>query len=213
MRGSARRRFGALCAGLLCCLPAAAASFPPEWRFRTLRGARVSVHFPARYEDTARRAAALAEEILQRHEARYRVRLPRLQLVLEDTADDSNGFASPFPYPLVQIRTASPDGADSFGNHDGWLRLVLTHELAHVVHLEPARGVWDVGRKLFGRAPLLFPNTFSTTWLIEGLATYEETQGSAFGRGRNPDSRMVLRMASLEGRFPGEDRPVLGLDD
>src|SRR6185436_10952090 len=83
MRGSAPRMLAALAAAL-CCLRAGAASFPPEWRFRTLRGPRVSVHFPAALEPTARRAATLAEEILARHEARYQVRLPRLQLVLED---------------------------------------------------------------------------------------------------------------------------------
>ena len=211
MRGSAPRLLAALVAAL-CCARAGAASFPPEWRFRTLRGPRVSVHFPAPLEATARRVASLAEEILSRHEARYAVRLPRLQLVVEDTADDPNGFATPFPYPLVQIRAAAPDGSDAFGNHDGWLRLVLTHELAHAVHLEQAHGILGFGRRLFGRAPILFPNSLTPTWLIEGLATYEETQASAFGRGRNPDSRMVLRMAALEGRFPRVDQPVLGLD-
>ena len=48
--------------------------------------------------------------------------------------------------------------------------------------------------------------------MIEGLATYEETEGTAFGRGRNPDSRMVLRMAALEGDFLREDGAVRGLD-
>src|SRR5688500_5332188 len=38
--------------------------------------------------------------------------------------------------------------------------------------------------------------------MIEGLATYEETEETAFGRGRNPDVRMVLRMAAREGEFP-----------
>jgi hypothetical protein len=211
MRGRAPRLLAALTAAF-CCARAGAASFPPEWRFRTLRGPRVSVHFPAALEPAARRAATLAEEILARHEARYAVRLKHLQLVLEDTADDPNGFATPFPYPLVQIRSAAPDGSDGFGSHDGWLRLVLTHELAHAVHLEPARGILGFGRKLFGRAPPLFPNSLTPTWLIEGLATYEETEAGAFGRGRNPDSRMVLRMAALERRFPRVDQAVLGLD-
>ena len=48
--------------------------------------------------------------------------------------------------------------------------------------------------------------------MIEGLATYEETQGTAFGRGRNPDVRMVLRMAALEDAFLREDAAVAGLD-
>ena len=191
---------------------AEAASFPPSLRFRSLAGALVSVHYPQGLEDAARQTLALATEILKAHEARYGVDVGRVQIVLADTTDDSNGFATPFPYPLVHIQRVAPDGADDFGNHDGWLRLVLTHELAHIVHLEQARGALRAGRKVFGRAPFLFPNTLTPTWLIEGLATYEETEGTAFGRGRNPDVRMVLRMASLEGDFPGEDRATYGLD-
>ena len=34
-----------------------------------------------------------------------------------------------------------------------WLRLVLTHELAHTVHLEQAHGLWRAGRAVLGRAP------------------------------------------------------------
>ena len=50
------------------------------------------------------------------------------------------------------------------------------------------------------------------SWVIEGLAVYEETETTAFGRGRNPDSRMVLRMAALEGRFPKDDQAIYALD-
>ena len=106
----------------------------------------------------------------------------------------------------------APDGTDDFGNHEGWLRLVLTHELAHTVHLEESRGLWGFGRKVFGRAPFLFPNTLAMSWMIEGLATYEETELTAFGRGRNPDSQMVIRTAALEGRFPKEDQAIYALD-
>ena len=50
------------------------------------------------------------------------------------------------------------------------------------------------------------------SWMIEGLATYEETELTAFGRGRNPDSQMVIRTAALEGRFPKEDQAIYALD-
>jgi hypothetical protein len=108
--------------------PAAeAASFPPSLRFRSLSGAFVTVHYPQGLEDPARETLALATEILQAHEARYGVRVGRVQIVLADTTDESNGFATPFPYPLVHIQMVAPDGSDDFGNHDGWLRLVLAH--------------------------------------------------------------------------------------
>lgn len=195
-----------------CALPAAAASFPPGLRFRTLHGARVSVTFPDPLAGQARRAAALADEILAAHERRYGTRVGRVQLVLTDVDDAPNGFATPLPYPLLHVRAAAPDGTDGFGNLESWLRLVLTHELAHVVHLNEAHGIVRLGRKLFGRAPFLFPNLLTPGFMLEGLATYEETEGTAFGRGRAPRARMVRRMAALEGRQPRDDQAVLGLD-
>jgi len=189
-----------------------AASYPPQYHFQTVSTDRVSVHFHQGFEAMARQAATMATEILSRHEARYGQKVGRVQIVIVDADDQSNGFASPLPFPLVTIRAVSPDGTDDFGNHEGWLRLVLTHELAHTVHLEESRGLWGFGRKVFGRAPFLFPNTLAMSWMIEGLATYEETELTAFGRGRNPDSQMVIRTAALEGRFPKEDQAIYTLD-
>src|SRR5262245_30343782 len=192
---------------------ARAASFPPDFRFRTLETRRVVVHYHQGLQPTARLAASMATEILEAHETRYKIHVgPKLHIVLADNQDSPNGFATPLPYPIVNIRAAAPDGSDDFGNYEGWLRFVLTHELAHAVHLEPAAGLSGFGRKVLGRAPFLFFNALTPTWMIEGLATHEETEGTSFGRGRNSDSRMVLRMAALEERFPHEDEAVLGLD-
>jgi hypothetical protein len=191
---------------------AGAASYPTEYRFLTLETDRVSVHFPDGFQEAARRIAGLAGELLEQQTARYGISVPRVHIVLSDATDSPNGFATPLPFPLVGVNAAAPDGTDGFGNYDDWLRLVLSHELTHIVHLEGARGLPGFGRKLLGRAPYLFPNATSPTWLVEGLATYEETRATAFGRGRNPDSRMVVRMAALEESFPGRDQAVLGLD-
>jgi Tol biopolymer transport system component len=199
---------------LLAALPHAlsAASFPPDLRFRSLSTAHVTVHYHQGLEPLARDAAALATALLEAHETRYGWRVGRVQVVLADVEDDPNGFATPLPYPLVQVRAAAPRGADEFGNHDGWLRLVLAHELAHIVHLDQAQGVFRLGRKVLGRAPFLFPNGVTPTWMIEGLATFEETEATAFGRGANPDTRMVLRMEALARGLPRLDEPVAGLD-
>ena len=149
-------------AGLVIVLASAAtafpASFPPELHFRSLSTDRVVVHYHQGLEAEARQAAALATEILASHEARYHGRVGRVHIVLADTTDEPNGFATPFPYSLVRINAVAPAGTDEFGNHDGWLRLALTHELAHIVHLEEARGIVGGARKVLGRAPYLFPN-------------------------------------------------------
>ena len=192
---------------------AEAASFPPHLRFRSLETARVTVHYHDGLEALARQAATLAGPILERHERRYGVRMPRVHIVVADVSDDPNGFATPLPFPLVGVRAAAPTGSELFGATDGWLRLVLTHELAHSVHLEDARGPFQEVRAILGRAPLLFPNGATPTWMIEGLATYEETEGTAYGRGRSTDARMVLRMAALEEEFPDIDQAVAGRDE
>ena len=216
MRCFAARR-PALGTALLCLLlagvvPAGAASYPPHLKFQTISTERVSVHFHQGFESQARRAAALATELLDGYEERYAQKVGRVQIVIVDADDSPNGFATPVPFPLVTIRAVAPDGTDSFGIHEDWLRLVLTHELAHTIHLEQAHGLWGAGRTVLGRAPYLFPNTLSMSWVIEGLATFEETELTAFGRGRDPDSKMILRMAALEDRFPSEDQAIYALD-
>ena len=204
--------FAALAVTLACAPLAAAASFPPEYQFRSLSTPRVTIHFHQGLEATAREAAALADEIIVRHEARYGYRLGRVQMVLADDEDDPNGFSTPLPYPMVHLRAAAPDASADFGNLDSWMRLLLTHELAHNIHIDQARGLFGLGRSVFGRAPFLFPNAVAPQWQIEGLATYEETQGTSFGRGRNPDSIMVRRMAALAGEYPSEDKATTGYD-
>jgi Tol biopolymer transport system component len=211
-RRSLRAFLQSLAAVLLAAGVAQSASFPPGLKFRTVSTPRVSLHYHRELEPLARQAVALADQALEAHERRYGVKVGRVHVVLSDIEDDPNGFASPLPYPLVHIRAVAPDGSDDLGNHDGWLRLVLTHELAHIVHLDEAGGLIKAGRKVMGRAPFLFPNAATPTWMVEGLATYEETEATAFGRGRDPDVRMIWRMAALEDRLFKEDRPVRGLD-
>ena len=154
---------------------------------------------------------ALVLEILPRLEERYRIRVPSLEVVVHDATDSPNGLATSFPYPFVEIRTASFDGADS-GPTESWLRMVITHELTHIVHIEQAGGIYGFGRHLFGRAPFLFPDALQPTWFIEGLAVREETRGTAFGRGRHVFTKMVVDEAARAGQLKGIDQATLGLD-
>src|SRR5258708_36636645 len=102
---------------------APAASFPPELRFRSLSTDRVTVHFHQGLEAMARRAAPLATEILERHEARYGVHAGPVNPVLPHVADDPNGVPSPLPYPPVHLRAVPPAGRRPFANSPHWLPL------------------------------------------------------------------------------------------
>ncbi len=73
-------------------------------------------------------------------------------------------------------------------------------------------GSMVLGRRLFGRAPFLFPNALQPAWFIEGLAVREETKGTAFGRGRHTFTKMVVDEAARSGQLERMDQATLGLD-
>ena len=112
----------------------------------------------------------------------------RVNIVLADVEDDPNGFATPLPVSAGeparggagrQRRTsATTTTGCASSSPTSWPTSCISRR----------RMAWcRAGRKVLGRAPFLFPNAATPTWMMEGLATYEETQGTAFGRGRNPD--------------------------
>ena len=134
----------------------------------------------------------------------------RTHVVLVDQADDPNGWTTPVPYNLIEITAAPPTGASPIGNTSDWLRLVFTHEYAHVLHLEQSRGWARVARGIFGRAAFAFPNLTLPLWQIEGIATFEESRGGE-GRLAAGDFHAVVREAARADRFEPLDRVGGGL--
>lgn len=127
----------------------------------------------------------------------------KTHVVFTDEYDISNGWATIFPWANTHIFLAAPDDIHSLEDHDGWLDTVFLHEYVHIVHLDKARGVPLVIRGIFGREglvfPTAFPNAYQPAWVIEGLATYRETDHAAgIGRGQSSYFDMLMRM-ELEG--------------
>lgn len=189
---------------LLVLLPAAAsAKFDPSFEWMTLETPHFLIHYHQDGLETARRAAGIAEEVHRRLAPRIKWEpAERTRIVLVDATDDPNGAAQSIPYNRIVVYLTPPAGSQGLGlvHYDDWLRLVITHEYAHILQLDMVHGLPGALQYLFGR--LYFPNAFQPQWLIEGLATYEETEQTSGGRGRSPGADMVLRMAVLEDRFP-----------
>jgi len=155
----------------------------PDLRWRTLETAHFSVHFAEQHRAQARIAAAVAEKVYPRITGMLRWQpRSRTHVVLLDSADFSNGLASPLPFNYSWIFLSPPDEGELLQNRD-WLELVLTHELFHVVHLDKARGAPLAVRNILGRWLWSFPNLLQPGWIIEGLAVYAESDaGSGYGR-------------------------------
>ncbi len=179
------------------------AKFEPSFVWTTLETPHFLIHYHQGIEDTAKRAAVIAEDVHSRLVPRMKWEpKDKTRLVLVDAMDEANGYASPIPYNQMVIFLTLPSGGPGFGltAYDDWLRLVITHEYTHVLHLDMVTGGPETLQKVLGR--IYFPNLFQPVWMIEGLATYEETEQTSAGRGRSPGAEMVIRAAVLENAFP-----------
>jgi hypothetical protein len=155
----------------------------PELRWRTLETENFLVHFAEQHRAQARFAAATAERVYPRVTALLEW-WPRRKthLVLLDSADFANGFASPLPFNFTGIFLSPPDEGELLQNRE-WLELVLSHEFFHIVHLDKASGPPLALRDILGRLLPFFPNVLQPSWIIEGLAVNNESE-AARGYGR-----------------------------
>ena len=184
----------------------AATRYDPRLRFRTIATARFDIHFHQGEEALAQRLARIVEEVATALEGTLGTATGRVQVILVDQSDLSNGWATPLPYNTIEISAAAPAADSGIGNVNDWLRLVFTHEYTHVVHLSRANG-WIGGlRRLFGRQPLLFPNLYEPLWQIEGIATWQESAQTSGGRIPAGDFRLLLERAASDRRLAPLDR-------
>ena len=195
-----------VCSLLLLHAPFAAAKFDPSFVWTTLETPHFSIQYHQGEEEIAKRVAVLAEDVHDRLVPRIKWDPKgRTHLVLVDSVDASNGLTTPFPYNLITLYITPPVGEPGFGTlaYDDWMRLLITHEYTHTLHLDMVYGGYgSVMQTIFGRSFIGFPNLLEPIWMIEGLAVYEETEQTNGGRNRSPGHEMVIRAAVLEDRFP-----------
>ena len=179
-----------------------AAQTDPRGNWQTWRTPHFRIHARAEHAAVAVTAAGEAE----RAYAALRTELhpPRgtVDVVLYDNVDFANGYASVLPSNRIVVFLAPPAGEVGLSHYDDWLRLVLTHELTHVFHLDRSRGAWGALQRVFGRAPPLFPNMYRPAWVGEGLATYYETRFTSAGRGDGGFHAQILLGKAADRRWP-----------
>jgi hypothetical protein len=193
----------ALAAALACCAArAASAQLPPNDDWLTLQTRHFRIHFTSPLEQEARRAAVNAERAYAALSTELVPPRGTIDLVVSDNVDYVNGYATPFPSNRIVVFTHPPSDASGLRSYDDWNSLVVTHELAHIFHLDRARGIWRLGQAIFGRNPLLFPNLYQPTWVVEGLAVYFESRLTGYGRLESSEHSMIARAAALANRVP-----------
>lgn len=189
----------------LAAIDASAQTGVPFAPFRSFETPHFLVTFEDGLEHYARRAAVRAEAAHARLARAYgKTPRGRIRLVIIDQGDIFNGFATPVPTNRITAFAHTPVEGDLFFTDDP-IELLVTHELAHVFHLDGARRGWAVLRTAFGRNELTFPHLFDGSSLIEGLATFYESSLTSGGRVRGSRFHELLRASVLETKGPKLD--------
>lgn len=189
-----------------------AATVDPSFEFLTFETEHFAIHHHQGLKGIPLRAADIAEEA-------HRLLVPVLgwepeektHLVLIDDSDLTGGFASVLPYNWIYVKVQPPMPDMGIGQYDEWLRLVILHEYAHILTMDPERGYSEVMRSIFGRPvpsgdPLSImvfllsapPNVFMPNWWTEGVATWAESEFAQTGRGKGTYYDMLFRTAVSE---------------
>jgi Tol biopolymer transport system component len=180
----------------------ARAQLVPHDRWLTIETEHFRVHFPKGLEAEGKRGAINAERAWAELSTELKPPRGKVDLVIADNVDYVNGYASSFPSNRIVVFAHPPFDALELRNYDDWSRLVITHELTHVFHLDRAEGLWRLGRAIFGRHPGLFPNAYLPSWIVEGLAVYYESRVTGAGRLEGSQHYMLARAAAQVGRVP-----------
>ena len=206
----APRGFGVALTAVMVMAPVAAAQVNPSHRWLSLRTPHFYIHFNPATEPLARRLAVDAELAYTQLSAEMHPPRGMVDVVLSDDADFSNGSATPFPTNRIIVYANPPISESALRYTNDWMRMVITHELTHIFHLDRTRGVWSLAQLVFGRAATVFPNMYDPSWLTEGLAVYEESKLAGAGRIQGSEHRMIARAAAVEHRFPSIGAASLG---
>ena len=185
--------------GILTSRSIQAAPYDPKLKWFTLTTEHFNIHYHEAEEELAQRIAIIAEQSHVELSERFLWKpWGRTEVVLTDTVDITNGFATVLPYNLIILYLALPQGNTTLNYYDDWLRALFFHEYTHIVHVDMYGGITKPFRWVFGK--LVSPNGLTPGWVREGIAVQQESLGGK-GRVNNSFTDMMLRTDILNHQF------------
>jgi hypothetical protein len=167
--------------------------------FKTIESEHFIVHYWEPLDAVAHRVALVAERahaVLT--PALDHVPVTKTIIYLTDDTDSANGFAGVLPRNAIQVYATAPNGFSELDDYDDWIYGLVAHEYTHIVHLDTMEGLPNLYNGIFGKT--WAPNQIMPRWIIEGIATYEESKRSAGGRTRGIRFDETIRIARHQNR-------------
>jgi hypothetical protein len=166
--------------------------------YKTIETEHFIIYYWQPLDDIGRRVAVVAERA-------HRVLVPALDhdpaiktlIYVTDDTDAANGFAGVLPRNAIQLYATAPSGFSELDDYDDWLYGLVAHEYTHILHLDTMSGLPNIYNGIFGKT--WAPNQIMPRWVIEGIATYEETKRSGAGRNRGVRFDEIIRTARQGG--------------
>ena len=203
--------FWCLLFGALSASPAQAQVRDPFVQWRTLDTEHFTIHYHTPLGVVARRAALVAERAHSALAPFLGYQSPRrTQIVLTDGTDSANGSATALPLNTIRLNATAPPALSALSDYDDWLGVLVNHEHTHILHLDTWSGAATIVNLLLGK--VYAPNHIEPPWILEGLATFLESERTAGGRMRSTMFEMFIRMDALEDRFLEIDQLANNVD-
>ncbi len=177
------------------------ATYDPQLTWRTIVTEHFRIHFHQGEEQLAEEFSLMVEDVFDTMTEEMKwIPKGKTEVVLVDRTDSANGYASVVPYKKIVIYVTAPQENSTLSLYEDWSEAIFTHELTHILHMDTNHGLIRATRAVVGS--IVSTNDLSPWWLVEGLATFQETRQSAGGRGRSPYVDMIKRTAVVEDDFP-----------
>lgn len=180
------------------------ARFAPWTHWKTVETKNFRIHYPSKLERFTSYLSLYLEEAYQilSLDLKWKVK-NKIEVVVSHDSDVPNGIASVFPFNRMVVNAVPFSPISSIGEYDNWIRTLAFHELTHIVANDTSSGNLNFLRTVFGSIAKV--NSYQPRWLTEGLAVFEETQQSYYGRGRSTFMDMVIRTAVKENILNSND--------
>lgn len=173
--------------------------------WKTIRTEHFDIIVSAEQQDLGLHYAHAAEKAYQNLSTVFTNLTEKIVLVVNDTTDVINGYATRIPYPHIMAYSVPTNEHDSLSEAGDWARELITHELTHILQFEPATGFYTYLRPIFGT--IIAPNMLTPLWWKEGMAVEMETQFSPRGRLRSTYQDATIRSFVLDNKLNLYDLP------